>query len=1238
MDTKFASITDGTDPKCPKIVLVRSFRKGVSTTFNTFCGGREISPMGIDGLKTAAAMTSAVSIPEHEDEYVEIFWKTEYELLLSVIGFTNSILAAALSSTPELGTAYLRKCIDSEWASYERDRRNYKPEQYESLQIATLILNYSNDPKLKEYRSKNRFTLQEMKSFMTYPADWALRWSQGRNPDFSLEEILFVFVSHAVCHIHSEILERLGCVITESPSLFVNQWETDIFHKMLREADVIIYPLGGNRTIDYLDLKAIEIMVQSEQAHKLFFAINARKAKKHVEGVFRPADHASIKSRGIDLDEDDIMVFHSRLAFEAESFPYTEDKMRWKKNVRSDLASYLDLDPFDPSSQEKIDALIADPEALMEISGFPNLINKIETYLHIDNKNHPRRQTMKKEMTPAIYEEKRNSLMTLLEGIIKTCPKLDEETKDELNAAVDKLKRNSFEIVLVGEFQGGKSTTFNTICGGRTISPMGIGIKTSATKISAMSIPENKEEYVDVFWKTDRELLQTMMNFIEYSFVEHPERRSKFYDSENNLVATLKTPEIFAIARECIDREWEIYESNRKAYDPKEEGKLDLLQISTLILNFYNNQQLNTYREKTRVTVSELQTMVTFPVDWLMRWAQSRDAVFSLEETQFVFLSSAFCHIHSKNLERLGCIITDCPGLFAGPWDTEVANEAMRKADAILYLLGGVKAIQEADLKALSAIVQSNQEHKLFFAINARKAKKHVEGAFRPADHASIKSRGIDLDEDDIMVFHSLLAFEAKSFPYLEDKTGWKKETRRNLAHYLDLDPFEEADAEKINGLVTNPDELADVSDFTSLVNRIETSIVAKKSEAILVKGGTDKASNALENLSGALQARENGAMTTRTDREAEVKAAWAKLKKFQEEVKVLIGGLDKPVLAESLADNFVEEVFIRNTAAIANSITDRIKVLFTHSTTLCQIIFDVAKKRIQSLYSDNCDIEKGKIHSILESSIKDSIYSITTNAIGGWCTNLIQGNNLVFNSTYQNELNNIQERIRERWDSQYQGGNSLLKGLVIDFSWNPSLDGEQVTSRIGDSEVKISVQAQIIKALSMRVAAMVTAIIGGAILVLAVGFLFDAIFMIVAGVALVLLGKKYNQWLEEKLAIGLERAFRVPLQQKVTEYFRSDETTFVLKENAREIIFKFVESLKTRCDQSLEKQKKDLEKRVKDSLALERLAIGDLQRIADECKTIRETQIDPAWAQVSAFADELKPYFASAADIAKIK
>ena len=89
------------------------------------------------------------------------------------------------------------------------------------------------------------------------------------------------------------------------------------------------------------------------------------------------------------------------------------------------------------------------------------------------------------------YEIRRNELLELIEKTSSL--QIQEKYAKELAEVKKKCLENQFEIVLIGEFQGGKSTTFNALCDGRDLSPRGLGgggIKTSAAIISAQNISD----------------------------------------------------------------------------------------------------------------------------------------------------------------------------------------------------------------------------------------------------------------------------------------------------------------------------------------------------------------------------------------------------------------------------------------------------------------------------------------------------------------------------------------------------------------------------------------------------------------------------------------------------------------------------------------------------------------------------------------------------------------------------
>ena len=79
----------------------------------------------------------------------------------------------------------------------------------------------------------------------------------------------------------------------------------------------------------------------------------------------------------------------------------------------------------------------------------------------------------------AWYNVRRNELLGLLERVQKL--DLTDYCRNQLAPIHKKCLENQFEIVLSGEFQGGKSTTFNTLCDGRDLSPRGLNGGGSST-------------------------------------------------------------------------------------------------------------------------------------------------------------------------------------------------------------------------------------------------------------------------------------------------------------------------------------------------------------------------------------------------------------------------------------------------------------------------------------------------------------------------------------------------------------------------------------------------------------------------------------------------------------------------------------------------------------------------------------------------------------------------------------
>lgn len=853
-----------------------------------------------------------------------------------------------------------------------------------------------------------------------------------------------------------------------------------------------------------------------------------------------------------------------------------------------------------------------------------------------------------KKMTPEIYEEKRNELIVLLEGILKKATKIPDESRKELQDTVGKLKRNSFEITLVGEFQGGKSTLFDTILEGREISPRGQGIKTSACKISAQSVPEEAKEYVNLRWKTDDELMLTMLDIVKANLIDDAEAYALFEqkkDDGSTRLPSLSNKKIRHLAKKALEKEWEIYNRNPAYYDPDDSGRLDLLQISTLILNFYDSKELIELRKKTHISPEELKSLVVFPKDWLTRWEKGKESTrWDFNEIRFVFLGDADVYIHSDNLERLGCVVTDCPGLFAGPWDTMVAENAMIRADAILFLMRGDRAISDSELRALGHIKKTNQEHKLFLAINARRSKNDVESLLRPADFAMIKQRGFTVDSEQALdVYNGLLGFNSRCTQPpsdIEEKDreewlrNWRNSTGRAIATYYNYDLLDDTDRIKVQALMENKEELYRGSGVLELLSKIETSVVLRKFESILVKGGTEKAGASLNALNGELKAKENAASKSLEEAESEVGVAREKLKKFQMFVNDEVDKvLEDATSADLLAQDFVNEVYVKNIREMSDSISCKLKYRFNKSMKLLGIVWDLMKAKVKS-WTEHCSSAKEdaerRAKSILTEPVVEAVEEVATPAASGWLANIRDNGNKLFETAYGRALKSVGDRVRGEWDKMFEGEISILSGLALDFDISLSPIGRTVNKLY--SEDGVNVQKEAASVLVKKISTLIGAIVVALVTTILVAFIMvniglgglPAILVIISGV---MSGASFYDFVNEKIVNNLEVRLRPEISQKLTELF-SEQQEKIKSEAKKEIISGIVKELKEKLRNSLRVQANKFEARVKETLSLKKKTLEEQQRVAAEAKEVREKQIEPARKEIADFNNSLVPYF----------
>ena len=287
-------------------------------------------------------------------------------------------------------------------------------------------------------------------------------------------------------------------------------------------------------------------------------------------------------------------------------------------------------------------------------------------------------------MTTEFYAQKKEELLCILTDILRV-ENLPVFHKESFEKSKKKLQEDEFSISLIGEFQGGKSTTFDALCGGREISPRGNNMKTSACRIKVTNISDGRPEKAIITSKTNAELVLTissLLSSINESEIGYKKEDIKAFSIVDYL--NLDNPSHMDIVRDLINGEWDNVAAN-------DTDKRDILLIAEFILHFYNATKEE--RNKNEYSLEEVSQMMTFPQNMVTRYKQNGISAFSKEEALFAFIQSIHCHIQSNTLERLGCTVTDCPGLFASEYDTSIATQTIADSDATLYLLSGEKAM-----------------------------------------------------------------------------------------------------------------------------------------------------------------------------------------------------------------------------------------------------------------------------------------------------------------------------------------------------------------------------------------------------------------------------------------------------------------------------------------------------------------------------------------------------------------
>jgi hypothetical protein len=811
-----------------------------------------------------------------------------------------------------------------------------------------------------------------------------------------------------------------------------------------------------------------------------------------------------------------------------------------------------------------------------------------------------------------------------------------EEVRGEIRERIGRSRRKAeedqFEIVLVGEFQGGKSTTFNALCDGRAISPRGMGIKTSACRLSAQNLADRgAPERAVITWRTKRDIVLMAGDIaVTHLAIKYPER-----------FGPISTPEALAerldmdsrddraLLLEALHEEWNLYGRDKAYYMRDERGqeRMDMLQSATLAVAHYGSAGWKRLVSRAELPVVDVGPLIAFPTDWTERWNNhgfdTPAQAIPVEMSAFVFIARILSHLHSESLARLGCRITDCPGIFASAWDTKVATEAMYEADAIWYLLNGARDIGAGDLKVIRWICDSSWRDKLWFSVNMRgNTRAIIEQKIRPAQHQKLSQNGIPLHPDDLHLYHAALALRATQGDSLlkgqateHDKKELCKEAEQGGSDHstpaeawqgLVIDylfGLKVPERSKVNGL--NAPSIAIVREqglLDALLSDIENTVVSRKARSILITQGGQAVRAAIMQFEGFLQAREQVAEQTLAEHEQQRKAAAERLGDFLSHAKEDLEEFDNESIDQLLFTDCWKQVFLPGALQACDAIARRYN-----------------REIEPELY-----ISKASKSIAVKKTVSEELKKSISAKMMAWIGGIRKGQNECYQREITRRVKRTCQLLNERWGRAVKD-DQLLEGISL------RLDNfEEVSLSSGMSD-------EIFLCMSEKLGVTVVDILGDIVCALVWGLLLLLVSpLLIAGwvfrqcaelcggathdTEVMSKNEEEDKTEEKKNVKAKAEELRKALEEKLPT-FRDSVSGKVQKE------FSGIRyGLKESFNNELKRVQEEFESRVKEKEALFKQSHADRERVAAESHKLRTGIILPLRREVEQFCAAVEP------------
>ena len=814
------------------------------------------------------------------------------------------------------------------------------------------------------------------------------------------------------------------------------------------------------------------------------------------------------------------------------------------------------------------------------------------------------------------YKAKHDQLLELLRRAVEA--PAPERHNEALKAVADKCKEDQFDIVFLGEFQSGKSTTHGILSGGREISPQGSGTTpTSAVPVSVQSLSVGESvEWGEIKFKDKRKLAAELFSTFEREILDpesdHPLKRfaageegsarDRFCDSFD-----LDNTDHLGIARSTLNEAWSCYHASSENKYRFSSRQRQLMEVTTLVIRFYGSREHLEMKSETRCPISEIRGCVRFPSDWQENASQGFDYALDFDDARFAFVDKVILHIQSPFLDNLMCRVTDCPGLNASAYDKEVTRDALIHADGILFFHQCSKAIGAAELGTMFEFVEdTGRTDKTVLALNLwgvprgkalngyrdEKGKNHT--GVVPGCKQQLEKENYHFP---IVWCHVLLAYlsaiagrklrTGESFSAIDryrlcDKIEDEEDPPRNWSdERLWLAVVQEANSLfKVPELktITTLDDAAvktlwKASNFDELLGAVKETVLREKTGSILIDNGSKKALETLKSHEKELQLKEEAAEQNERQCAEEVDAAKRDLDEYEKDAEETIS---RSQFTKSKAD----AIELLSRALVDDVLSDQFY------TGLARKVAKTVRKLNNTKESLSEEKFRDRFHEEVGPLITDFFADKTVGILGTWSDNP-QGRWKLF----LQDVYDLDDEIQRLGAARFQG-KRLFDAIPIPALPN-ELAIEQMPEQIAGSLKGIDAVAESLREGVFRKLLSVLKKLSNGIM------------------ALFGWGQSETQILSEYAEV---------LRPELESSFRSEMVYRILEDGVSPIFSNIHRRILDALSVSRSAYRKKIQARCDELVELHRSSDEELRRIAEENRRLREDCIAPLRAEIEIF------------------